>query len=158
LVTLRRDDGTIFPMPLDTRHIEPDVDDDVAVTAFVDPHLWWTLGGPRESWEVARTTPLAARLPVVQMQGGPPVGDVDPARTSRSVWSAGAAACDGDSRNGQGSLKPCSPRRFRVTHPEVSNQPPSSVNTTVAGPGADVRLVTPLRSWRCAARGGTPSR
>jgi hypothetical protein len=60
------DDGTIFLMPLDTRDIELDMDDDVAVTTFVDHHLSWTLGGPRASWEAARTTPLSPRFAVVR--------------------------------------------------------------------------------------------
>ena len=59
------DDGTIFLMPLDVRDIELDMNDNIAVTTFVDHHLSWTLGGPRESWEPA-TTLLSPRLAVVR--------------------------------------------------------------------------------------------
>lgn len=59
------DDGTIFLMPLDTRDIELDMDSDVAVTTFVDHHLSFTLGGPRESWEPGSTL-LSSRLAVVR--------------------------------------------------------------------------------------------
>jgi hypothetical protein len=59
------DDGTVFLMPLDTRDIELDMDDDIAVTTFVDHHLSWTLGGPRESWEPT-TTLVSPRLAVVR--------------------------------------------------------------------------------------------
>ena len=59
------DDGTIFLMPLDTRDVELDMDDNIAVRAFVDHHLSWTLGGPRESWEPGSTL-LSPRLAVVR--------------------------------------------------------------------------------------------
>lgn len=69
LVTFRwddgTDDGTIFLMPLDTRDVELDMDDDIAVTTFVDHHVSWTLGGPRESWE-PQSLLLSPRLAVVQ--------------------------------------------------------------------------------------------
>ena len=60
------DDGTIFLMPLDTRDIELDMHSDTFVTTFVDHHLSWTLGGPRESWEPERATRLSERLAVVR--------------------------------------------------------------------------------------------
>ena len=59
------DDGTIFLMPLDTRDVDLDMDDNIAVRAFVDHHLSWTLGGPRESGEPG-TTLLSPRLAVVR--------------------------------------------------------------------------------------------
>lgn len=60
------DDGTIFLMPLDTRDIELDLADNIAVSMFLLHHLEFTLGGPRESWERARTTPLGPRFAVVR--------------------------------------------------------------------------------------------
>lgn len=70
VVTFRWDDGndagTIFLMPLDTRDIELDMHSDTFVTTFVDHHLSWTLGGPRDSWEPERATRLSDRLAVVR--------------------------------------------------------------------------------------------
>ena len=65
------DDGTIFLMPLETRDIDLDMADNIAVFTFVSHHIEFTLGGPRESWERARTTPLGPRFAVVRsyMQG-----------------------------------------------------------------------------------------
>jgi hypothetical protein len=60
------DDGTIFLMPLDTRDIELNTADNIAVNMFLLHHLEFTLGGPRESWERARTTPLGPRFAVVR--------------------------------------------------------------------------------------------
>jgi hypothetical protein len=60
------DDGTIFLMPLDTREIDLDMADNIAVSTFVSHHIEFTLGGPRESWERARTTPLGPRFAVVR--------------------------------------------------------------------------------------------
>lgn len=60
------DDGTIFLMPLDTRDIDLDMADNIAVSTFVSHHIEFTLGGPRESWERARTTPLGPRFAVVR--------------------------------------------------------------------------------------------
>lgn len=60
------DDGTVFLMPLDTRDVELDLDSDTFVTTFLDHHLAWTLGGPRESWEPARATRISERLSVVR--------------------------------------------------------------------------------------------
>jgi hypothetical protein len=60
------DDGTIFLLPLDTRDVEIDLDDDVFVRDFVDHHLVWTLGGPRATWETQRATRVGERLAVVR--------------------------------------------------------------------------------------------
>ncbi len=60
------DDGTIFVMPLDGRDVELDLADDIAVTTFLSHNLEFTLGGPRTSWEPARSTPLSRRLAVVR--------------------------------------------------------------------------------------------
>jgi len=60
------DDGTIFLLPLDTRDVELDMDSDTSVTTFVDHHLTWTLGGPRESWEGTRVTRLSERFAIVR--------------------------------------------------------------------------------------------
>jgi hypothetical protein len=60
------EDGTIHLVPLDARRVELDMSDAVAVTTFLSQQLEFTLGGPRESWERARTTPLSARLSVVR--------------------------------------------------------------------------------------------
>jgi hypothetical protein len=60
------DDGTIFLMPLDTRDIDLDMSDNIAVSTFVSHHVEFSLGGPRESWERARSTPLAPRFAVVR--------------------------------------------------------------------------------------------
>jgi len=61
-----QDDATIYLMPLDARDVELDMSDDVSVTTFISHHLEFTLGGPRESWEAARTTPLSPHLSVVR--------------------------------------------------------------------------------------------
>ncbi|MHA6630897.1 hypothetical protein ACU61A_36120 [Pseudonocardia sichuanensis] len=63
------DDGTIFVMPLDGRDVTLDLADECAVTTFMSHHLEWTLGGPRESWEAARSTPISRRLTVVRPWG-----------------------------------------------------------------------------------------
>jgi hypothetical protein len=60
------DDGSIFLMPLDTRDIDLDMADNIAVSTFVSHHIEFTLGGPRESWERARSTPLGPRFAVVR--------------------------------------------------------------------------------------------
>jgi hypothetical protein len=60
------DDGMIFLMPLDGRDVELDLRDNIAVTTFFSRFLEFTLGGPRESWEAARSTPLSPRLAVVR--------------------------------------------------------------------------------------------
>ena len=56
------DDGTVFLMPLDTRDIELDTSDNIAVTTFLSHHLEFTLGGPRESWERARAHTIRTAL------------------------------------------------------------------------------------------------
>jgi hypothetical protein len=61
-----RDDDTVFVMPLDCRDVDLDVRDEFAVTNFLTRLLEFTLGGPRESWEPARSTPLGPRLAVVR--------------------------------------------------------------------------------------------
>jgi hypothetical protein len=61
-----RDDDMVFVMPLDCRDVDLDVDDEFAVTNFLTRFLEFTLGGPRESWEPARSTPLGPRLAVVR--------------------------------------------------------------------------------------------
>ena len=48
------------------RDVELDMHSDAFVTTFVDHHLSWTLGGPRESWEPERGTRLSERLVVVR--------------------------------------------------------------------------------------------
>ena len=63
------DDGTIFVMPLDGRDVTLDLTDERAVTTFLSRHLERTLGGPRESWEAARTTPISRGLAVVRPWG-----------------------------------------------------------------------------------------
>jgi hypothetical protein len=63
------DDGTVFLMPLDARDIDLDTSDNIAVTTFLSHHLEFTLGGPRESWERARTTPFGPRFSVVRPYG-----------------------------------------------------------------------------------------
>lgn len=60
------DDGTIFLMPLDARDVQLDMRDNIAVTTFISHHIEFTLGGPRESWERARTTPFGPRFAVVR--------------------------------------------------------------------------------------------
>lgn len=59
-------DDTVFVMPLDCRNVELDVRDEFAVTNFITRFLEFTLGGPRESWEPARSTPLGPRFAVVR--------------------------------------------------------------------------------------------
>jgi hypothetical protein len=60
------DDGTIFVMPLDGRDVQLDLADDIAVTTFLSHHLEFTLGGPRESWEAARSIPLSPPMAAVR--------------------------------------------------------------------------------------------
>jgi hypothetical protein len=60
-----RGDDTVFVMPLDCRDVDLDVRDEF-VTNFLTRFLEFTLGGPRESWEPARSTPLGPRLAVVR--------------------------------------------------------------------------------------------
>lgn len=63
------DDGTVFVMPLDGRDVTLDLADDIGVTTFLSHHLEFTLGGPRESWEAARSTPLSRRMVAVRPWG-----------------------------------------------------------------------------------------
>jgi hypothetical protein len=59
------DDDTVFLLPLDTRDVDLDMSDNIAVSTFLAHHLEFTLGGPRESW-AARSIPLSRGLSVVQ--------------------------------------------------------------------------------------------
>lgn len=69
--------GTIFVMPFDTRDLELDLNDEIAVRTFLSRHVEFTLGGPRESWEPARATRISHRLSVVR----PWTADQAPSRT-----------------------------------------------------------------------------
>jgi hypothetical protein len=70
VVTFSWDDGTgndtIYLMPLDTRDLDVNLSDNITVTSFLIQHVEHTLGGPRESWEAARSTPISRRLAVVR--------------------------------------------------------------------------------------------
>jgi hypothetical protein len=70
VVTFSWDDGTgddtIYLMPLDTRDLDVNMSDSVTVTSFLIQHIEHTLGGPRESWEAARSTPISRRMAVVR--------------------------------------------------------------------------------------------
>lgn len=59
------DDGTIFVMPFDTRDLDLDMADNIAVSAFLARHLEFTLGGHRASWE-ARSVLIGRRLAIVR--------------------------------------------------------------------------------------------
>lgn len=61
-------DDTIYLMPLDTRDLALDLSHDISVSTFIIRHVEHTLGGPRESWEAARSTPLSSRFAVVRPQ------------------------------------------------------------------------------------------
>lgn len=60
------DDDTVFLLPYDTREADLDIDDDTTVRTFVTRLVEHTLGGPRDSWEAARSTPVSRRLTVVR--------------------------------------------------------------------------------------------
>lgn len=60
------DDDTVFLLPYDTRDADFELDDDITVRNFVTQLVEHTLGGPRESWEAARSTPISRRLTVVR--------------------------------------------------------------------------------------------
>ena len=60
------DDDTVFLLPYDTRDADFALDDDITVRTFVTQLVEHTLGGPRESWEAARSTPISRRLTVVR--------------------------------------------------------------------------------------------
>ncbi|MEJ2862794.1 hypothetical protein [Actinomycetospora flava] len=53
-------------MPVDTRTVEMDITDEPAVTTFLSHVLEFALGGERQAWESARSTPLEPRLTVVR--------------------------------------------------------------------------------------------
>jgi hypothetical protein len=61
-------DDTIFLLPYDTRGLDLDIRDNIAVTTFLNHLLEFTLGGPRPSWEAARSTPFGQRFAVVRPQ------------------------------------------------------------------------------------------
>jgi hypothetical protein len=60
------DDDTVFVLPYDTRDLEVDLGDEITVRTFLTQFVEHTLGGPRESWEAARSTPISRRLAVVR--------------------------------------------------------------------------------------------
>lgn len=60
------DDETVFVLPYDTRDLDVDLDDEITVRTFLGQLVEDTLGGPRESWEAARSTPISHRLKVVR--------------------------------------------------------------------------------------------
>jgi len=67
VVTFRwADDDTVFLLPYDTRDADFDLVDDIAVRTFVAQLVEHTLGGSRETWEAARSTPISRRLTVVR--------------------------------------------------------------------------------------------
>ena len=67
VVTFRwGDDDTVFVLPYDTRDVDLDPGDRIAVGNFLLHLVEFTLGGPRESWEPARATPISRRLSVVR--------------------------------------------------------------------------------------------
>lgn len=60
-------DGTVFLLPYDTRDADDaDLDDPITARTLLARLVEHTLGGPRESWEAARTTPISRRLVVVR--------------------------------------------------------------------------------------------
>jgi hypothetical protein len=59
-------DDTVFLLPYDTRGLDLDMGDNIAVTTFLNHLLEFTLGGERRSWEAARTTPLGRRFAIVR--------------------------------------------------------------------------------------------
>lgn len=60
------DDDTVFVLPYDTRDLDDEIDDEIALRTFLTRLVEDTLGGPRESWEAARSTPISRRLAVVR--------------------------------------------------------------------------------------------
>jgi hypothetical protein len=60
------EDDTVFVLPYDTRDLDADVEDTITVRTFLTQLVEHTLGGPRESWEAARSTPVSRRLAVVR--------------------------------------------------------------------------------------------
>ncbi len=59
------DDGTVFVLPLDTRDLDLDLDDEITLTTFLVQHIEHTLGGPRVSWEHASVL-ISPRLAVLR--------------------------------------------------------------------------------------------
>lgn len=59
------DDDTVFVLPHDTRDLDDEIDE-IALRTFLARLVEDTLGGPRESWEAARSTPISRRLAVVR--------------------------------------------------------------------------------------------
>ncbi len=68
LVTTFRwaDDDTVFLLPYDTRDADLDLTDEITVRTSLTRLVEHTLGGPRETWEAARSTPISRRLAVVR--------------------------------------------------------------------------------------------
>ena len=60
------DDDMVFVLLYDTRDLDVDLGDEITVRTFVTQLVEHTLGGPRESWEAARSTPISRRLAVVR--------------------------------------------------------------------------------------------
>lgn len=60
------DDDTVFVLPYDTRDLDVDLGDEITVRTFLTQLVEHTLGGPREIWEAARSTPISRRLAVVR--------------------------------------------------------------------------------------------
>lgn len=60
------DDDTVFVLPYDTRDLDVDLGDEITVRTFLAQLVEHTLGGPRESWQAARSTPISRRLTVVR--------------------------------------------------------------------------------------------
>jgi hypothetical protein len=58
------DDQMVFLLPIDVRPFV--FEDNIDVDSFLYRHFEWTLNGPRESWEAARTTPISPGLTVVR--------------------------------------------------------------------------------------------
>lgn len=57
-------DDTVFLLPYDTR--DADLDDPITARTLLTRLVEHTLGGLRESWEAARSTPISRRLAVVR--------------------------------------------------------------------------------------------
>lgn len=51
---------------MDQRLPAEHVGDEITVRTFLAQLVEYTLGGPRESWEAARSTPISRRLTVVR--------------------------------------------------------------------------------------------
>lgn len=70
VITFWWDDGTdeetIYLMPLDTRDADFDVSDESTATTYLSHSIEFAIGGSRESWEAACTTPFSPRFAVVR--------------------------------------------------------------------------------------------